>query len=341
MGIWTLTRSVSSVGETDWLPDGLESVAFRLARADQAALEIGKLALAWSGQGPVHLEEVRSEPGQHQLVVSGVRPIPPLIAMLFSEAINHLRSAIENTIFLLVERERGEPLPERQGRAVEMPILEDDATLQDWLASRVKRGVPELGGSSRLGRAIATLQPFDDTASVSSISADLARLMGATPELASPLLLLRKYSNEDKHRAIQTVVSQSTVLRSNELFSSSDRQMRSLQVSQVLYTRTATESFELTLNPAVFVRRPDTHTPVAPLQELDGIHRHVAQVVIPTLVRGLALSKSLPPAIELGDNGRSERERLDAGGWEYARERASRAAVPAFLESQTAPPERL
>lgn len=261
--------------------------------------------------------------------------------MLFSEAINHLRSAIENTIFLLVERERGEPLPERQGRAVEMPILEDDATLQDWLASRVKRGVPELGGSSRLGRAIATLQPFDDTASVSSISADLARLMGATPELASPLLLLRKYSNEDKHRAIQTVVSQSTVLRSNELFSSSDRQMRSLQVGQVLYTRTATESFELTLNPAVFVRRPDTHTPVAPLQELDGIHRHVAQVVIPTLVRGLALSKSLPPAIELGDNGRSERERLDAGGWEYARERASRAAVPAFLESQTAPPERL
>ena len=165
--------------------------------------------------------------------------------------------------------------------------------------------------------------------------------MGATPELASPLLLLRKYSNEDKHRAIQTVVSQSTVLRSNELFSSSDRQMRSLQVGQVLYTRTATESFELTLNPAVFVRRPDTHTPVAPLQELDGIHRHVAQVVIPTLVRGLALSKSLPPAIELGDNGRSERERLDAGGWEYARERASRAAVPAFLESQTAPPERL
>lgn len=331
----------SSMSETEWLPEGFESVAFRLARAEQAALEIGQLALAWSNQGPIHLEETEVEASRHQLVVTGVRPIPPLIAMLFSEAVNHLRSAIENTVFRLVERERGEPLSERQSKAVEMPILEDEKTFDAWLADRVKRGIPELGRDSRIGRAIARVQPFVDDAAVSSISADLAQLMGADPELASPMLLLRKYSNEDKHRAIRTTVPQSTILRSDESFSSSDRRMRSLQVGQVLYTRATAESFEVTLNPAVFVRRPGTDTPVAPLRELDGIHRHVAHVVIPTLVRGLALTKSLPPAIELGDSGQSDRQRLDAAGWEYAWERASMAAIPAFLERLAAPPERL
>lgn len=50
-----------------------------------------------------------------------------------------------------------------------MPILADEKTLDSWLTVRVKRGVPELGRDSRLGRAIAGLQPFAGEVTVLSI----------------------------------------------------------------------------------------------------------------------------------------------------------------------------
>jgi hypothetical protein len=65
--------------DTAWLPSALEPVAFRLARADAAAFEIGELALTWSGQanGALSLTERESEGGRVDVVVEGIRSPAP------------------------------------------------------------------------------------------------------------------------------------------------------------------------------------------------------------------------------------------------------------------------
>jgi hypothetical protein len=54
-------------------------------------------------RGPLTLEQVHgSAPGTVDAVVTALRPIPPVAALLFSEAINHLRAALDNVVFHLV-----------------------------------------------------------------------------------------------------------------------------------------------------------------------------------------------------------------------------------------------
>lgn len=93
-----------------WLPVELELVAMRLGRADELTYQLLQIALAWShndGQGAVAVKERRSAtPGMVEAVLASVRPIPPRGAMLFSEVINHLRSALDNVVFHLVTQAR-------------------------------------------------------------------------------------------------------------------------------------------------------------------------------------------------------------------------------------------
>lgn len=323
--------------ETAWLPSELAPVALRLARADEAAFTIGELALEWSRQ-PLDCAQVDNGDAGIDLVVNGIRPVPPLLSMLFSEAIHHLRGAIENTLFHLVSASRGEELPETQARAIEMPIYEDPSDLEKWQKARTKRGVAELGTESNLGQRIAKLQPYADPAAVHSHSTLYGALTGVEPETAHPMLLLQKYSNEDKHRAIRMAAARTLVQNWAEPFFTSDRSMRPLEVGDVLATTQRGVVVPVDLTSAVLVQRPESAAWVSPVRELDHLRRHVADIVIPTLVTGSARTRSVPPKIDLTDTGQEASARIRSGSWEPASQRLDRISAAALDEAIARPP---
>lgn len=123
----------------DWLPAGLAPVALRLARADELEYQLGWECLNWSLHA-LDLEQVKRADGLLDVVVHAVRPIPPVAAMLFSEIVNHLRAAIDNVMFYVVEA-LGGPLTPSAAAQVAMPIQESAINLQNW-STRRKKKVP-------------------------------------------------------------------------------------------------------------------------------------------------------------------------------------------------------
>ncbi len=92
------------MSKVDWLPPALYLAAMRIARADECAYAIGKLAATWSFEGP--LDHLQTRNGEcFSVEVRKIRPIPARISLLFSEAVNHIRSALDNVIWHLVEQD--------------------------------------------------------------------------------------------------------------------------------------------------------------------------------------------------------------------------------------------
>ena len=100
MGAFASLRAVSRL---EWLPDQLCPVAFRVARADECAFEIAKLAGRWSFDEPLGLVQYVWE-NRYSVRIESVRPIPPRISLLFSEAVSHLRAALDNVVWFMVEQ---------------------------------------------------------------------------------------------------------------------------------------------------------------------------------------------------------------------------------------------
>ena len=326
--------------DTDWIPAELEPVALRLARADQAAFEIAQLSMEWSrteGNGPLTLHQVIDRPGTVSLVVVKVRPIPPLVSMLFSEAVNHLRAAIDNTVFYLVQREHGE-LDERLARRVAMPIYEEAKKLDDWFSENDRRGLSALGATSTLAPRVKTLQPFASDDMVPSTSERLAALMAVDVVREHPLLLLRAYSNEDKHHAIRTAAARTLIQRDDQPFSTSDRSTWPIQPGDVLSTTPVGKEVLVDTNSAVHVERRAGTAWVSPGHELEHLRNYVASIAIPTLVTGLAIPRAFPPEIDLSDTGQTDRERIDSGSWQSAHERWGPVGLRAFVEAHSTPP---
>lgn len=301
---------------TDWLPEELHAVAMRLARADALAYELGKAALAWSrgpdSEGAITLRQVERTPGIYDVEVASIRPVPPLPALLFSEAVHHLRSAVDNVIFYAAEQAHGRPLSNQQERAVSMLVYDDAVPYAKKWKSLVRQGLVMFDPSAELGRRIESLQPFNDPTSLGSLSPILSMVMGVEAAQAQPFALLRDYSNEDKHRALRATAGHTLVQRHDDWRNSVSHGMRPMEVGTVLERVSKGVPTPVEVSPALLVPRPDG-TPVAPGPELDGMARHVADIVIPTLLRGMALPGTIPAHIDLSDNGTTLSERLAAG----------------------------
>ena len=122
--------------------------------------------------------------------------------MLFSEFVNHLRAAVDNVVFYLVEQARGSALPPEQARKVAMPIWQSASDLANWSNGRA-RYVPELGTGTTLYSRIESVQPYRSPAVVTALPVELATVMGLSDLNGVNPLLLQGYSNEDKHRMIR------------------------------------------------------------------------------------------------------------------------------------------
>jgi hypothetical protein len=118
----------------------------------------------------LELKQIRRPDGLLNVVVNHVRPIPPIVELLFSEIVNHLRSAIDNVVYYMVESMRGTPLPDGTANLVAMPIVPSAEALKTWSDRRCGR-VPELSDSTELYRRIESQQPYRSLAVVTAISA--------------------------------------------------------------------------------------------------------------------------------------------------------------------------
>lgn len=166
--------------------------------------------------------------------VLAIRAIPPRIFLLFSEAVNHLRAALDNVIWYLVERAQG-PMTGHAATQVALPIYDDDLRFAAWQRRRVRAGVTACDSTTALGQRIRALQPFVDCASrIPSTMPMLAVLMGVEVEDAQPLVLLQGYSNDDKHRTIRVAVPRTTGGRVDHPPGGSDRAFVELRVGDVV-----------------------------------------------------------------------------------------------------------
>lgn len=320
----------------DWLPTDLAPVAMRLARADELQYDLANLCLEWSHHA-LDFEQVRTD-GLLSLIVSAIRPIPPAIPMLISEAVNHLRAAIDNVVFYLVEQARGSALPPGQAVKVKMPIYQSATDLASW-AKRTSPQVPELGPGTPLHTRIESLQPYRSLAVVTSLPIELATVMGVTDlNGVHPLLLLQGYSNEDKHRIIRPALWRAVVTRDDQPFIAQNLEWREVQVGDVVSSGVREGNpVGVESRTAVFIQRPDGQVWVGPGSELSQIHGFVADILIPTLVTGAAASPALPRQVDLSDSGKADDQRIQAGLVESAHSRAGREGIARLMADDTPP----
>ena len=322
----------------EWLPGALKPVAARLARVDDCYAEIADLSGQWSINA-LELKQLRRSDDRVRTVVDTVRPIPPAISVLFSEAINHLRATLDNVVWHLVTSRSG-PIDDRAALSVALPIHGEAARFATW-ASKVRRQVPELGqeGSTTYQR-VKALQPFIDSARVPSEDATLAALMGVELEEVHPLLLLQAYSNLDKHRAIALMVGRMMVTPLGFPFPAQDRFFREMGPGSavgpdgVWGTPVPIES-----NAAVMVERPAPWAAaVSPATEVMRLRDWVRHDALPYLVTGTReATPPVPVTVELSDDGRTMRERISAPNRTSGFERSSALIAERITAAEARP----
>lgn len=295
----------------------------------------------WSFEGPLELKQLRRADNRYRTVISAVRPIPPAISLLFSEAIHHLRAVLDNTVWHLVTEEAG-ALDERAARCVAMPIFEEAGKFAAW-AARVKPQVPALGDETgTIYERVRALQPFVDEGRVSSMSPMLEALMSVEAERAHPLSLLQGYSNLDKHRAIATTVGRMTVTIEGLPFFAQDRSFRQMQVGDAVSPDgTWGTPVPMESQAAVMVERPAPWTAaVSPATETQALRDWVRHEALPRLVTGSSeVSTALPVTIELGDDGRTQRERITDPHRPSAFARMSAVNAERLAQAEARPPQ--
>ena len=320
-----------------WLPEQLEPAVARLARVDDCIFEMGDLSGQWSLAG-LEVKQVRRGDGRFRALVSVVRPIPPLISLLFSEVISHLRAVLDNVVWHLVSEQGA--LDDKAAKAVAMPIYDDPERFAGW-AKDVRRRVPVLGQeSSTINQRIMELQPFADHARVPSLGPLLARLTGMMSEDVHPLLLLQAYSNADKHRAITMMVGRAMLTTSGTPFLAQDRSLRRVGVGTVLGEGNWGTPMEFESSAAVVVERSAPWSAaVSPTTEAQHLRDWVAQRALPLLITGDAdVTTAVPVTVSLGDDGRTLHDRIEAPDRLGALDRLAAVNAERYSHAMSQPP---
>lgn len=320
----------------DWLPSDLHPVAMRIARADECAYAMGELASQWSIAAPLDLVQIRIG-DRVRVRVQGIRPIPPRIPLLFSEAVNHLRAALDNVVWHLAEVTHG-PLTGSVARLVNLPIYDSQEDLDKWVRRRVRDGLTAFESTAPLGQRVRELQPFvDQDSAIPSMRADLAPLMDTEVEVAHPLKLLQAYSNDDKHRTIRVALPRTSGGRTDRR-SAQSRRFVGLEVGDVVAEGAWGRPVEMEQTTSIQIERPEPFTAlVPPGQEVSRLASYVANVAVPQLVAGTAMPGSLPMKVDLDDSGLAVVDRLAAGDREPARERLLPLMTARFFEAMSRP----
>lgn len=319
-----------------WLPAELEPVAFRLARADECAYEIGDTISNWSQNDPVQVYQLLKD-GRVKTCVDSVRPVPPNVSLLFSEAINHIRASIDNVVWYMVEKEEGQLSPDQE-RSVAFPITLNEKKFDSWCNDRVRKELNIFQPDGVFAGRLKSLQPWnDETSVVPSISKRLAALQQVSVENAGALALLQAYSNWDKHRSVRMALARSSFTTSDMPILDQDLSFQDFTPGMMLHEVDYGSPTVLEMHPAILVSRPSPfEAGVNPVKEINNLRKYAAEIAIPTLVRGMAITAGLPPRVDFSDSGLSRRERLDKAEWSDATERLKPALMARFASAMKA-----
>jgi len=309
-----------------WIDPDFFPIAFRLSRADAAVLEVMRHSLRWSeadGKGPVDIRRVEDP---QEVLVFGVRPVPAAISLAFSDAVHHLRAALETTLFTLACRHHGE-LTGKQASRVSFPICSEEKPLGDWFKDMDRNQLHGLSRSSTIGKRVEALQPLNSEQQVLSIRSPELAALGFSVDGEHPLTLLQGYSNHDKHRAIRVAAGRQMVMDDEGPIKSHQLEMRPVTVGDALDFGS---SENIASYPAVHVSRPQGHVWVGPGTELTQLWSYVAEVAIPTLISGESRVHAFPAKIDTQSWKLSPAELVRNGDPRLAEERF----VP-YLEDST------
>lgn len=319
----------------NWLPDSLHHVATRITRADALACEMASVMSDWSWNADLKvIEERRGD--DYQCRIGAMRPVPPVLALYFSEIVSHLRVALDNTMWFLVERAEG-GVPKKAKGTLYFPIFEAAPAFDSYCDRKVTEGVKCLGNGQPLRARLRSLQPFEDSAVINSVPPYMAGMVQDRNEEASALHLLQRYSNTDKHRSVTVLVAQVAV---GGFDSDLGRPtpVVPLEEGVVFAKGRVGDNTGSDLWPWLLVQRPSPFKALAaPIAEASDLIDHVANVVLPTLFTGFAVTGAVPRSVELGDAPETLHERFAAGVSESAQVRSARISRARVLEALERP----
>ena len=328
------------MADLSWLPEPLHHVALRVARADELCYSLAQENFAFSYSGPVELIERVSE-GHCRMVVQAVKPVPPRIALLFSEAVSHLRAAIDNTLFHLAAAGHDGTLDPDKERAVYFPITQDAGKFTRWRKSMRQAGLPQLGEENALSERIRSLQPFADAdRSIPHTDEAIAEVQGTEVHRVHPLLLLQDYSNTDKHRMLRVSVHKGVAEIDRMNGAAVERAWVDLGVGDQLSTTPVGQYMELSVSTFAALQRPATQVHVGPAAELNELISYVAHHLVPVLVTGQPRAQGLPLRMDLSAPGLTVAERIAGAGYESAQQRIQPVVELGLRVSNATPPRR-
>ena len=297
------------------LPTYLASLALRLGRVDELAQDIAELCFEFARSNPLELRE-RRDAGRASLLVHSIQTVPPAIGLVFADAINQLRSTLDNALVLLIEQERGNSLDSRAERAAQFLIYDDEAKY----VAAVKRMLPvlpELAVDAPLGRRMFDLQPFRPLELVRQMK---TRRPGAGYG-GHHLRVLQEYSNSDKHRRPHVFAVGNAKTRSTTgVAEVHTEDVSELAVGQQITSTQIGSNEVVEVWPFVGVRRPLSAELVPPGAELHELHRYLAEVALPRLA-DLPDGIAFPPQVDLRSLRLSELERAATAASSYAHDR--------------------
>lgn len=297
------------------LPDYLSSVALRLGRVDELAEDIAELCFAFVRSDPLELRERRAG-GKASLFVHGIDQVPPAIGLVFSDAINQLRSVLDNALVLVIEMERGVSLTGPAERAAQFLIYDDETKYRTALR-RLVAHLPELAVDAPLGKRIYELQPFRPLEQIRQ----MRTRRSVTAHGGHHLRVLQEYSNADKHRRPHVFAVGNAVTRAaTGAVKVGVENVSQLEIGQVVSSTSLGASGVVEIWPFVGVHRTLADELVPPGAELCELHRYMAEIALPRLA-GLPEGAVFPPGVDLRSLRISDAERVATAESTYAHER--------------------
>jgi hypothetical protein len=292
-----------------WLPDHQQHVAYSLAHADDLIERAGRIALEYTRQDTVTLDDIVA--GETvAMTVTGVAPLPQAVVRLASDALNQLRSTLEHVLYAEVEHRAEAPLTREQARSVEMPCTLSADKLQEWATKRPRRDVGVLQPGTDLYRRIADLQPFQRRDSE-----------------AHPLKVLVEHTNHSKHRTPSVAATLVGALIPDQ--PSDDIQVtkppgRPIQVGDVLLRLPVGRVATGNLFPKISILRPHTQTWHILIHELRDLESWVRRIALPVLIAGTTDVCPLPPHLDITVGYANIRKALTAADPTPAADRLNR-----------------
>ncbi|MCA1007439.1 hypothetical protein LCL87_17110 [Rhodococcus hoagii] len=344
-----------SQAAAEWLPDYALPLLYKVARADALSADLMDVLTDYGKSGdPLDLES-RVRNGREYLHLTSVKQPPPLVGLLFGDAINQLRSTLDHAVLMLVEAAGGRELESEALRQTAFPICRDESKYNKWCRAR-KALVPELGPGTPLSERLRALQPFhpgemDTDAPVPQPDQSMPLFKTPVDETGAPLvdhhplIGLAEWSNYDKHRRLNVAVVRSVFAGiavdpmspvqdpSYEWHADGQR----FEVGKDILSVPQGQLVAFDLYPYPAIQRPHTDLWRPIPAELHLYQRYVCEMVLPYLFTGVRNAGPMPSQAPLNAQlGRDALEGLQAGT--YNRDSQERAAR--FMEMLDAANQR-